>query len=311
MAKKESVHNMSQFSKKIAVLISIVALVLASAPAAVACTLWGAAGEKVEGGGTLIAKNRDWTPTQVQDLRRVVPRDGFRYLGLYASDEEGTGLKAGINEKGLVVVTATASVVPGEKRSNPSKPTISSSEILKTCSTVEEVIQKLDRFTHAAYYLVADRSKVAVIEVGPGGKATARVTENGTIAQTNHYLAKELRVLNRKVSDSSRHRYNRIRELLSREPDGYTLDDFVAFSEDRDAGPDNSISRTGGTPTRTRTLATWIIENPANGNPSLYLKVANPNEPQKTVRLSLDENFWRGTPRGNKAAGNLEERPTA
>jgi len=310
MARKEPAFN-KQFTKTIALIIGFTALALNFAPAAAACTLWGAAGGKVEGGGTLIAKNRDWEPTQVQEIKRVVPRDGFRYLGLYASDEEGTGLKAGINEKGLVVVTATASVVPDERRSNPQKKTLSSAEILKTCTTVEEVTGQLDRFTRAAFYLVADKNKIAVIEVGPGGKAAARITENGTIAQTNHYLNEQFRILNKKVSKSSRARYDRIQELLSKDPGGLTLDDFVAFSEDQNAGPDNSIYRTGSSPTRSRTLATWIIENPAEGAPLLYVKVADPDKPQKTMRISLDEKFWKGTPRGDKAAGANPESPTA
>ncbi len=291
--------------------ISCPSLIGADCPEASACTLWGAAGEKVEGGGTLIAKNRDWTPTQYQDIRRVVPREGFRYLGLFAIDEEGTGLKAGINEKGLVVVTATASVIPGETRRNIPQNGISTAEILKTCSTVDEVTSQLDRFTHIAYYLVADKSKVAIIEVAPGGKVSIQVTENGTLAHTNHYIDEQLRILNKKVSKSSRERYQRIRELLSGDPDGYSLDDFVAFSEDRHAGPDDSICRTGGSPTRSRTLATWIVENPANGAPVLYLKVASPDEPQKTLRLSLDENFWKGAPRSDKAAVATDEKPGA
>lgn len=309
MARKKPTSK-KQFAKTIALILGFSMLALNFAPAAVACTLWGAAGEKVEGGGTLIAKNRDWEPTQVQEIKRVVPRDGFRYLGLYASDEEGTGLKAGINEKGLVVVTATASVVPDAKRSNPQKKTISTAEILKTFTTVEEVTGQLDRFTHAAFYLVADKDKVAVIEVGPGGKATAKITENGTIAQTNHYLNEQLRILNKKVSKSSRERYDRIRELLSKDLDGLTLEDFVAFSEDKNSGPDNSIYRTGSGPTRSRTLATWIIENPTVGPPLLYLKIADPDKPQKTMRLSLDDNFWKGTPRGDKAGGTNPESPT-
>jgi len=309
------VRNISFFKeqaiKKSIVLVALLALALAAAPPAFACTLWGAAGGKVEGGGTLIAKNRDWEPTQFQELRRVVPKDGFRYLGLFASDEEGTGLKAGINEKGLVVVTATASVIPSEKRSTPAKQTISTADILKTFSTVDEVVGELDRFTHASYYLVADKNKVAVIEVAPGRKATVRITEDGTLAQTNHYLDSELRILNKKVSASSRKRYERIQALLSNDPDGFTLDDFVAFSEDRNAGPDNSICRTGSSPTRSRTLATWIIENPAEGAPCLYLKVANPDKPQKTMRLALDENFWNGTPRGERANVTGEAKPSA
>lgn len=33
-----------------------------------ACTLWGATGQSVEGGGTLIAKNRDWAPVTNNQL---------------------------------------------------------------------------------------------------------------------------------------------------------------------------------------------------------------------------------------------------
>ena len=298
--------------KKLALLVSIASLAFSTATSASACTLWGAAGGKTENGGTIIAKNRDWEPTQIQDLKRIIPTDGFRYLGLFATDASGTGLKAGVNEKGLAVVTATASPIPRSKRSGKDADSLSSPEILKTCASVDDVLARLDRFCEADFYLVADKTKVAVIEVAPGKQATARITLNGALAQTNHYQEGALSRLNRKVSASSQMRYERILELLSEDRDGLSLDDFIAFSEDRKAGPDNSIWRTGGSPVRTRTLATWILENPANGlPPSLYLKIANPDQPQKTMRLVLDENFWETRPRGDKAAETGEEKPIA
>ena len=298
--------------KNLALLIFSAALALSAASEGLACTLWGAAGGKTENGGTIIAKNRDWEPTQIQDLKKVLPLEGFRYLGLFATDGGGTGLKAGVNEKGLAVVTATASTIPRSKRSGKDADSISSPEILKSCASVDDVLAMLDRFCNADFYLVADKTKVAVIEVAPGKRAVARVTHNGALAQTNHYQESTLSRMNRKVSASSQVRYERILELLSEEGNGLSLEDFIAFSEDREAGPDNSIWRTGGSPVRTRTLATWILESPANGlPPSLYLKIANPDQPQKTMRLVLDSNFWETRPRGDKAAETGEEKPIA
>jgi hypothetical protein len=43
-----------------------------------ACTLWGAAGELVAGGGTLVAKNRDWPPDHRQDAEHRSSEGGLR-----------------------------------------------------------------------------------------------------------------------------------------------------------------------------------------------------------------------------------------
>ena len=76
-----------------------------------ACTLFAANGSVVDDGGTLLVKNRDWEPNQHQVIKFVPAKDGYSYFGLYA---EGTpaGMKAGINEKGLVVISATAGSIP-------------------------------------------------------------------------------------------------------------------------------------------------------------------------------------------------------
>ena len=78
-------------------------------PEAHACTLWAAAGSRVKGGGVIIAKNRDMPPDHRQELRLVKPPGGFRYLGLVAVDRDDASVKAGVNEKGLVIVDAAAS----------------------------------------------------------------------------------------------------------------------------------------------------------------------------------------------------------
>ena len=57
---------------------AILALVgAASAPSATACTLFAAAGPRVQGGGVLIGKTRDWRPIQTHTLRRVADSGAF------------------------------------------------------------------------------------------------------------------------------------------------------------------------------------------------------------------------------------------
>jgi hypothetical protein len=59
------------------------------------------------------------------------------------------------------------------------------------------------------------------------------------------------------IGKSSAVRFDRIQELLGEKKGNFTPADFTAMSRDSVAGPDNSIWRTGSTPTTTRTLATW------------------------------------------------------
>jgi hypothetical protein len=87
-------------------------------------------------------------------------------------------------------------------------------------------------------------------------------------------------------------RLERIQRLLAMRPRPLTLADFISFSGDRHDGPDYGIWRSGSTPKKIRTLASWIVRLPANGPPTLYVKLANPGEPPATRRLQLDTSFW-------------------
>ena len=65
-----------------------------------ACTLWSAVGNHVAHGGSLIAKNRDWTP-EPSAVRLVHPDAGFRSLGLFPiRDGKQRGMVAGVNKRG-------------------------------------------------------------------------------------------------------------------------------------------------------------------------------------------------------------------
>ncbi|MCX5816411.1 MAG: carcinine hydrolase/isopenicillin-N N-acyltransferase family protein [Proteobacteria bacterium] len=274
------------------VLITVWALLIQGQSVSHACTLWAAAGEKVEGEGVILAKNRDYPPQQ-NELRLVIPETGFKYFGIFpAPDNRYHGLVAGINEKGLAIVSATAGSVSRKKRNTGMESL--NKKMLATYGSVDSVLANKTMFTksHPVFYLIADKGKTAIIEVAPKGEISIRTTENGVLFHTNHYTDEKLLHANEKIGKSSLARFNRIGNLLNDHPYCFTVDDFVTFSEDVADGPDDSIWRIGGTPGKERTLATWIIYIPKNGDPELYVKFANPDEPIRAYNMKLDVPFW-------------------
>jgi len=88
-------------------LSTLIICAFVTAPAtAFACTLWAAAGDSVVGGGTLLGKNYDWVPDHKLQLR-ILARGGYRVVSLYAVGNGRPGTRAGINEKGFVIVRAS------------------------------------------------------------------------------------------------------------------------------------------------------------------------------------------------------------
>jgi hypothetical protein len=269
-----------------------------------ACTLWGAAGDAVAGGGALVAKNRDWTPDHRQELVVLRPPDGYRSVALMAVGNDEPGVKAGVNEKGLVIVSATAGQFPSADRKKIQQKKWLMRHFLATCASVEDVLKQIELMRRPVFYLVGDRTELAVIEVAPGGRRSVTRKVSGTLHHTNHYCTSEPPDLNRKPGASSRQRYARIEELLKITEKPFDLDGFIHFSADRNAGPDNSIWRTGSDPAGQRTLATWLVSVPPSGSPQLYLKTADPGEPERVCRLTVEEALrLRGGDRIPLAAG--------
>jgi len=256
-----------------------------------ACTLFSATGDRVVGGGTLVAKNRDFQQDSWTYLEPVVPREGYRYLSLSAFENgEPKRCKGGINEKGLVVVSASTSSLPKELRKGAGG---LSGRLLRKAASVEEAIALKSEMEglRPNFYLLADAQRTALIEIAPGGKVSIKQTKNGTQAHSNHYLAEPYRFFNLKSYPGSYIRLDRVRQLLEQTP---ALDEhaFEQFSQDRAAGPDDSLFRVGNNKTP-RTLATWIARLPLSGAPRLQLKLYNQNESEKRVDLLLDKQFWQ------------------
>jgi isopenicillin-N N-acyltransferase-like protein len=197
-----------------------------------ACTLWGGAGTDVLGGGTLLCKNRDWIPDQRQILELVTPEKGHRYFALRVVRPKGNENKAAINEKGLVVITATAGSIPASERKKLEKNHSLISTIMEQCATVEEVILHQIWFKGPVFLMIADRQTLATIEIGPNGAFAVKKTSEGVLSHTNHYLDPEMEKFNVKIGTSSAVRLDRIQELLGEKKGNFTLADFTVVSKD-------------------------------------------------------------------------------
>ncbi|MGD8399879.1 MAG: C45 family autoproteolytic acyltransferase/hydrolase [Bacillota bacterium] len=265
-----------------------------------ACTLWGATGLTTRDHLTLVAKNRDWTPKQQQWLEKIpASGDKFGFLGLCAAlPGKKAGIKAGINEKGLVVLTASASCIPKAIRRKGKGKTILTPQLLANYASVAEVLSSAALFqdSYPNFYMVADQTRIAYIEVGLDGRYAVRSTADGVLYHTNYYLEAPLAASNLKIGKSSRLRYQRIRALLTGQPSGLTEDDFKRISNDTTDGPDCSLWRTGSKPGAERTVASWIVALPLNAPPELDVKLLNPGQPVQEFHLVLGSQFWQGTP---------------
>ncbi len=271
---------------------------LLAAPAVKACTLWAAAGNVVQGGGTVIIKNRDWTPGESQRLEVFRPAGGHAYAALMATREvvKSTGRQeeidrpvAGINEKGLTVISAAASSLPRRDRQAAGGNTKLMAQILNLCASVDDAMA-LDRsrFRGPLFLMLADKNKIAVVEIGLEGMVAWRTQTNGVLYHTNHYLEPALQRFNRSIGESSTARYARIADLLQNSPTPYTFSSLLAFTRDQDAGPDDSILRTGSTPTSTRTVAVFAVSQPKSGETEVYVRLLEEGKPEHEETYSLD-----------------------
>ncbi len=270
---------------------------LLGAGSASACTLWAATGTAVDGGGTLIVKNRDWYPNHEQVLRLVHPKKGYAYFGLYAKNKIYSGFKAGINEKGLVVVNASASSIPRKDRMKMDYSRAVIRHVLAHCATAEEAAAYMKSIHGPQFLLLADSHEIGSAEISPDGQNSVSLVDNGTLAHTNHYHAPSLLKYNVLPGKSSHARYVRINDLLRETETPYKLSDFLTMADDHIAGPDNSVFRTGSSKKSEATIATWAVSIPKEGSPVISVRILNPGKAAKTYHFQSEDIFsgdWQG-----------------
>jgi len=256
-----------------------------------ACTLWGAAGADA-GDGTILSKNRDWKPDHQQSLKLVRPAQGYAYFGLYAEGNDEPGLKAGVNEKGLAIVSASSNISTALRKSQSGKHGIMT-DILRRFASIDALLPMADHIfaaSRANFFMIADAHKLLVAEVGLDGRFRYKVIDQGATAHTNHYLDDGLAgQFEDKPGRSSATRLARVNELLAQAPRPLTAEQFAQISRDHHDGPNNSLWRNGAE----HTLASWIISHPKNSAPRLCVVLDNPGQDESTQEFTLDEAFWR------------------
>ncbi len=269
---------------------------LGSSLPADACTLWGAAGEDA-GGGTILSKNRDWKPdhTQVLKVRRG---EKYKYLGLYAEGNDEPGIKQGVNEKGLGVVSATAGSIPKTIRKAQTGRSGLTPLLLGRYASCEEILadrELLFARRKPSFLMIADREQLIVLEVGLGGRYALKIVKAGTAAHCNHFLDPSLADGNQKIGESSGLRFRRVSALLEQAPRPLEIASFAEISRDQHDGQQNSLWRTGA---GSVTLSSWILRNPSRGAPLLRVLLANPGKAEELKTYVLDEKFWSHPPPG-------------
>lgn len=251
-----------------------------------ACTLWAGAGDSIVDGGTIISKNRDWLPDNQQQLRLIKNAGGYRFVSLYASGNNSSGTKAGINEKGFAIVTASPPSYLETPENYKGKTT--TPMLLTRYDSVASALSALQagEWSRGPEYLVlSDPKEVACVEFG--NNSTYDIvsrTNSGVTFHTNHYLAQELMALNQGNLANSQKRYTKIQGFLQTKPQ-YDIADFRAYSDDP------TLWRIGRTPASVCTLASFMIRQFSDGQGTLYLKMANPGKTVKEYEFSLADLF--------------------
>ena len=114
------------------------------------------------GGGRrrALGKNRDLAPEEEQALVRKTPRLGPAFVGIIS--RKSGRITAGVNDKGLVVVNASASSVEDRTRNH-----IRLEKILSQAGSVEGALRlfRQEGMKSPIHYLLADPHHLALLEV--------------------------------------------------------------------------------------------------------------------------------------------------
>ncbi len=239
-----------------------------------ACTLYGAIGAAVEGGGVLVGKNRDLAQEEEQVLVRETPRSGLAFLGI--ASRKGGRITAGVNDKGLVIVNASAGSVDHRSRKH-----IRLENIFSQAGSVEGALRLLrqDGMKSPIHYLLADPRHLALLEVFSPERHEIKETSEGVLIHTNHYLLPSMGPFNGNPGESSPLRLERIRKLTN--SPSFSPDRFMDFSRDHENGPGgNSICRhrLPGKKSGRITVSTLVVKLDPEKPPEVWLRLGRPCE---------------------------------
>ncbi len=256
------------------VLLSLPGFFWSLGSAGLACTLYGAIGAAVEGGGVLVGKNRDLAQEEEQVIVREAPRSGPAFVGI-ASRKSGR-ITAGVNDKGLVIVNASAGSVEDRTRKH-----IRLEKIFSQAGSLEGALRLFRQggMKSPIHYLLADPRHLALLEVFSPERHEIEVVTDGVLTHTNHYLLPSMGSFNGKIGATSPLRLERIRRLTSHPP--FSPDRFMAFSRDHENGPGgDSICRhhLPGKKSGRATVSALIVRLDSQKSPEVWVRLGRPCE---------------------------------
>lgn len=248
-----------------------------------ACTAWEVAGSSVKDGGTIIAKNRDYAYGERNELKVVTENGGYKYLALYAN----TGNKGGVNEKGLVALSLSApshleNHMDSSKYVGSRNHKFNNNWILAHYKTVDETINALRQgqwVTHPEFIALADKNKVAYIELGPDGVYAVKSTNSGILEHTNHYLEADMANLNPEKLGYELKRWEKAEEQLNSQKQ-FTMNDIQSFTKDPIVWYKHP---------KVMTYASMVVNNKPDNETLIWVKIANPGEDAYEVQVTLEE----------------------
>lgn len=196
-------------------------------------TLLGLCGDRVAGGGHLMAQIFDTDQLGApRFVRRRAPREGgLGYVGL--TPVKGDGLAAGVNERGLVVLTTYTPVFPLANAG----PGLDASDFLDRFTNVDEIVAAFRRreLRGPRHVLAGDRDgRLLLLELLPDGTGGFQELRDGVLAHTDHYLLPGMERRNYLVPPASAPRCALALALLALPP-RFTREQLVAVTANHTA----------------------------------------------------------------------------
>ena len=283
-------------------LVLFVIYLVAYQASSLACTSWATLSNT--GQSIFMAKNRDRTFKYPQSLRmfRGEKHDFFALTEdrPTANGEQQHLVKAGINDRGLAVVSLGAATLPESERRGSVRSVMA--EILFSYETVAEVLQHANEIfpkSKPKFYGLVDRARFVYVEVGKDGEFKVLESPNSPLFHTNHFLSPELAKFNVRPYPSSTIRLQTVKELMERAAGGFDFEKFISIRLNRDHCSDNSdncIFRIKSASSESiQTIASWIIEIPKSGPPHLVVYLLKDPLDDKWTSHSFDltHEFWK------------------
>jgi predicted choloylglycine hydrolase len=232
------------------------------------CSMILARGKATTDGKTYVIKNRDMrAPVAQIMLKRVYPDQSV------VSEITGIGTvtypASGINSKGLGVTTTgfwSKKALPDLMSSGQSQIFLNIHFLLRNCATVDEalVVIKSMKVMNGLNVILADTEKACAVEITKQDIVVEWDDGSGVLYRTNHYVSKELALLNPEEAEypSTFMRYKRIGTLLHQYDKHIRFQDLYRILSDHKNGI-NCLCRhpSGSVTAQTVSTTLFVIED--------------------------------------------------